>query len=93
MTVAANPVEVAAPVGDTARATMLAALMNGQALTSSELAGAAHVSRATASEHLSKLTKAQLWTVTQKRERGSRAMSIIPAGRRGLRDTFALELN
>jgi DNA-binding transcriptional ArsR family regulator len=57
-------VEIAALVGDTARATMLAALMGGQALTSSELA---RVSRATASEHLGKLTQARLPTVTQKR--------------------------
>ena len=67
MVAAANMVEVAALVGDTARATMLAALMGGEALTSSELAGLAHVSRATASGHLSKLTRARLLTVTQKR--------------------------
>ena len=60
-------VEIAALVGDTARATMLAALMGGQALTSSELAELARVSRATASEHLGKLTQARLLTVTQKR--------------------------
>src|SRR5207244_7175658 len=64
---AANMVEIAALVGDTARATILAALMSGQALTSSELAGLARVSRATTSEHLSKLTQARLLTVTQKR--------------------------
>jgi hypothetical protein len=34
MVAAANMVEIAALVGDTARATMLAALMDGQALTS-----------------------------------------------------------
>ena len=67
MVAAANMVEIAALVGDTARATMLAALMGGQALTSSELAGLARVSRATASEHLSKLTQARLLTVTKKR--------------------------
>ncbi|MGB7694657.1 MAG: helix-turn-helix transcriptional regulator, partial [Pseudolabrys sp.] len=67
MVAAANMVEIAALVGDTARATMLAALMSGQALTSSELAGLAHVSRATASEHLGKLTRARLLAVTQKR--------------------------
>jgi hypothetical protein len=39
MVAAANMVEIAALVGDTARPTMLAALMGGQALTSSELAG------------------------------------------------------
>ena len=64
MVAAANMVEIAALVGDTARATILAALMSGQALASSELAGLARVSRATASEHLSKLTKARLLTVT-----------------------------
>jgi DNA-binding transcriptional ArsR family regulator len=64
---AANMVEIAALVGDTARATMLAALMGGQALTSSELASLAHVSRSTASGHLSKLVSARLLAVTQKR--------------------------
>jgi DNA-binding transcriptional ArsR family regulator len=67
MVAAANMVEIAALVGDTARATMLAALMGGQALTSSELAGLARVSRATASEHLGKLTQARLLAVTKKR--------------------------
>ena len=51
-------VEVAALVGDTARATMLAALMGGQALTASELASLAHVTRPTASGHLGKLHEA-----------------------------------
>jgi len=67
MVAAANMVEVAALVGDTARATMLAALMSGQALTSSELAYLAHVSRSTASEHLAKLAQARLVAVTKKR--------------------------
>ena len=67
MVAAANMVEVAALVGDTARATMLAALMGGQALTSSELAALAHVSRPTASGHLGKLVGARLLAVTQKR--------------------------
>ena len=67
MVAAANMVEVAALVGDTARATMLAALMGGQALTSSELASLAHISRPTASGHLGKLVGARLLSVTQKR--------------------------
>lgn len=67
MVAAANMVEVAALVGDTARATMLAALMSGQSLTGSELAYVAHVSRPTASEHLAKLTEARLIAVTKKR--------------------------
>lgn len=67
MVAAANLVEVAALVGDTARATMLNALMDGCALTSSELAYAARISRPTASGHLSKLVNARLLTVTKKR--------------------------
>ena len=67
MVAAANMVEVAALVGDTARATMLAALMGGEALTGSELAFLARVSRPTASEHLAKLVAARLLIVSKKR--------------------------
>ncbi len=67
MVAAANLVEVAALVGDTARATMLASLMGGQALTGSELADLARISRPTASEHLSRLVEARLISVTKKR--------------------------
>src|SRR4030088_501196 len=63
MVAAANLVEVAALVGDTARATMLNALMGGQSLTATELAYCANVSRATARGHLSKLVAARLLTV------------------------------
>jgi len=65
--VAANLVEVAALVGDTARATMLAALMGGQSLTATELAYAANISRSTASGHLSRLVTAGLLVVNRKR--------------------------
>jgi DNA-binding transcriptional ArsR family regulator len=61
----ANLVEVAALVGDTARATILAALMGGQSLTGSELAFLARVSRSTASEHLGKLVDARLIAITK----------------------------
>ncbi len=67
MVAAANLVEVAALVGDTARATMLGALMSGQSLTGGELAFLAHVSRSTASEHLTKLVDARLIAVTRRR--------------------------
>jgi len=67
MVAAANMVEVAALVGDTARATMLAALMGGQSLTGGELAYLARVSRSTASEHLTRLVEARLLAVTKKR--------------------------
>ncbi|HLH88934.1 MAG TPA: winged helix-turn-helix domain-containing protein [Xanthobacteraceae bacterium] len=67
MVAAANLVEVAALVGDTARATMLNALMGGQSLTATELAYCANVSRSTASTHLSKLVAARLLTVLRNR--------------------------
>ena len=65
--VSANLVEVAALVGDTARATMLAALMGGQSLTATELAYCAHISRSTASGHLARLVNARLLVVNRKR--------------------------
>ena len=46
---------VASLVGDPARANMLTALMNGRALTASELAQEAGITPQTASSHLSKL--------------------------------------
>src|SRR5262249_51578019 len=66
MAAAANVVEVAALVGDTARARMLAALMGGQSLTGGELAFIAGVSRSIASERLAKLVAARLVAVTKK---------------------------
>ncbi len=53
---------VAALLGDPARANMLSALMDGRALTVSELAEAAGVTIQTASGHLSKLGAANLLT-------------------------------
>src|SRR5262245_59153348 len=50
--------EVAALIGDPARATMVAALLDGRALTASELALAARITPQTASTHLAKLTAA-----------------------------------
>src|SRR5438309_1846694 len=52
--------EIAALVGDPARATMLSALLDGRALTASELAFAARITPQTASTHLAKLTEAGL---------------------------------
>jgi DNA-binding transcriptional ArsR family regulator len=53
---------IAALIGDPARANMLSALMDGRALTVSELAQAAGVTLQTASGHLSKLEAAGLLT-------------------------------
>lgn len=55
--------EVAALVGDPARANIMCALLDGRALTAKELAYAAHVSPQTASGHLAKLTEARLLVV------------------------------
>lgn len=52
--------ETAALVGDPARANMLAALMDGRALTATELARAAGITPQTASGHLARLTEAGL---------------------------------
>ncbi len=55
--------ETAALVGDPARANMLAALMDGRALTASELARVGGVAPQTASGHLARLTEAGLLAV------------------------------
>src|SRR3954453_18224943 len=55
--------QVAALVGDPARANMLACLMDGRALTASELAYVSGVSPQTASGHLAKLSDAGLLTL------------------------------
>src|ERR1700744_5425445 len=52
--------EVAALVGDPARANILCALLGGRALTATELAYAAGVSPQTTSGHLGKLSAARL---------------------------------
>src|SRR2546421_10233904 len=52
--------EIAALAGDPARVGMLHALMDGRALTASELAGVASVTPQTASEHLAKMAAAGL---------------------------------
>jgi DNA-binding transcriptional ArsR family regulator len=58
--------EIAALVGDPARATMVSALLDGRALTASELALAARVTPQTASTHLAKLTEAGLFSVVRR---------------------------
>jgi DNA-binding transcriptional ArsR family regulator len=81
MVAAANLVEVAALVGDTARAKILAALMSGQALTGTELANIARITRPTASEHLAKLGQARLIdSIKQGRFRYYRIASPLVAG-------------
>ncbi|WP_050931400.1 ArsR/SmtB family transcription factor [Aestuariivita boseongensis] len=58
---------LAALIGDPARAQILTALMDGQALTASELAEVAGITLPTASGHLAKLTEADL---LQRRKQG-----------------------
>jgi DNA-binding transcriptional ArsR family regulator len=55
--------EVAAVVGEPARAAMLTALMDGRALTAAELATVAGITPQTASAHLARLLAADLVTV------------------------------
>src|SRR5207237_9968752 len=57
--------EIAALVGDPARATMVSALVDGGALTASELAAAARITPQTASTHLAKLTAAGVLSVVR----------------------------
>jgi DNA-binding transcriptional ArsR family regulator len=57
--------EIAALVGNPARANVLMALLDGRALTASELAYAAGVSPQTTSGHLAKLTQARLLALTK----------------------------
>ncbi len=66
--------ETAALVGDPARATMMSALLDGRALTASELAGAARITPPTASAHLAKLTAAGVLSVA----RSGRHRAAIP---------------
>ncbi len=63
MSTAPQIAEVAALVGDPARASMLCALLGGRALTATELALAAGVSPQTTSGHLGKLSAARLVVV------------------------------
>jgi DNA-binding transcriptional ArsR family regulator len=72
--------EIAALVGDPARATIVSALLDGRALTASELASAASVTPQTASTHLGKLTDAGLLSVVRDgRHRHFRLASPIVA--------------
>jgi DNA-binding transcriptional ArsR family regulator len=73
--------EVAALVGDPARATMLSALLDGRALTASELAVAARITPQTASTHLAKLAAAGFVSVVRSgRHRYFRLASPTVAG-------------
>jgi DNA-binding transcriptional ArsR family regulator len=57
--------EIAALVGDPARATIVSALLDGRHLTASELASAARITAQTASTHLAKLTEAGLLSMVR----------------------------
>ena len=60
-----NIVNIAALVGDHARTSMLTALLAGQALTATELAAEANITKQTASSHLARLLDAGLISVTR----------------------------
>jgi len=65
MSTGTSVAEIAALVGDPARANMLDALLDGRALTAGELAFVARVAAPTASGHLGKLTEAGLLGVVK----------------------------
>src|SRR5262245_1002281 len=72
--------EIAALVGDPTRATMLSALLDGRAMTASELASAARVTPQTASAHLAKLADAGVLSMVRSgRHRYFRLASPTPA--------------
>lgn len=76
-----NITHIAALVGDHARAEVLTVLMSGMALTATELADAAGVTRQTISSHLAKLRDAGLLSVeTQGRHRYFRIADADVAG-------------
>jgi DNA-binding transcriptional ArsR family regulator len=81
--------EVAALVGDPARANILSALMDGRALTAGELAFAAGVSPQTTSGHLAKLTEARL-LVPQKQGRHRYFRLATPAVGRMIESIMAV---
>jgi DNA-binding transcriptional ArsR family regulator len=66
--------QIGALIGDPARANMLTALMGGQALTATELAGAAGITLQTASSHLAKLEAGAL--VVQRKQGRHRYFAI-----------------
>ena len=84
--------EAASLIGDPARANMLAALLDGRAMTATELSFAANVAASTASGHLSKLVDGKLLSVTSSgRHRYFRLTS--PAVARVLEDLMALAID
>jgi DNA-binding transcriptional ArsR family regulator len=70
--------EVAALMGDPARASMLQLLMDGRAHTASDLAHAAGVTAQTASGHLSRMVEANLLAA---RARAATASIVSPPAR------------
>lgn len=73
--------ELGALIGDPGRASILAALVDGRALTATELAAIAGVAPQTASGHLAKLTQANLLALEkQGRHRYYRVASPLVGG-------------
>ncbi|MCO6186817.1 helix-turn-helix transcriptional regulator [Rhizobium sp. L1K21] len=71
--------QTAALVGDPARANMLVALMDGRALTASELSAAAGITQQTASSHLARL-EAGRFVIVRKQGRHKYFALTEPAG-------------
>ncbi len=73
--------QIAALVGSPARANVLTALLDGRAMTATELAHAARVSPQTASEHLAKMTQARLLALTKQGRRSYYRLASPVIGR------------
>ncbi len=73
--------EIAALVGNPARANVLTALLDGRALTATELAFAAHVSPQTTSGHLAQLTQARLLVLHKQGRYSYYRLASPPIGR------------
>ena len=73
--------EIGALLGDPARAAMLQALMDGRALTASELAEVAGITRQTASGHLSRLADAALVSVSRQGRHRYHRLATAEIGR------------
>ncbi len=71
---------IAALIGDRARSEILTALLGGQALTATELASVADVTKTTASAHLGRLVDAKLLAVESHAAQGARVLRP-PCGR------------
>jgi DNA-binding transcriptional ArsR family regulator len=92
-----NVAPAASLIADPARAAMMAALMDGNALPAGELAYAAGITAQTASSHLGKLLARLLAAFCAagwlQRSRDSRAVQVTPKGKAALKEQLGVTLD